>query len=73
MRVEVERPIVYGPHMMKDTRAEKAIRFLEDPQNADKPIPPGLLLEDELDYLTKYGRLACAKLLREDLQGGIIG
>ena len=69
------RPIEYGPHMMKNYRAERAIRFLEDPQNAKKTIPSGLLLEDEIAWLREKenDRLACAEYIRESLQGGVIG
>ena len=67
------RPIIYGPHMMKNLRAERAIKFLEDLSNDDKPIPEGLLREDETIWLQKHGRSACAKYIREGLQGGVIG
>ena len=67
------KPIIYGPHMMRNPRTEQAIRFLEDRNNNDKPIPPGLLLEDEMDWVQERGRLECARLLREELQGGVIG
>ncbi len=59
--------------MMRSPRVEKAIRFLEDSENNDKPIPPDLLLDYELNYLNGHGRLKCAMFLREELQGGVIG
>lgn len=67
------RPITYGPHMMKNLRAEQAISFLEDPNNSDKPVPKDLLLKDEIIWLQQYGRIACAQYIREGLQGGNIG
>ena len=69
----ITQPIVYGPHMMRSPRAEQAIRFLENESNNDKPIPPDLLLDDEKRWLKEYGRLECARLLREELLGGVIG
>ena len=69
----ITQPITYGPHMMRNPRAEQAIRFLENESNNDKPIPEDLLLSDENEWLKQYGRLECLKYLRDSLQGGIIG
>lgn len=59
--------------MSRYLKAEQAIRFLEDESNKDKPIPEGLLREDEMIWLQGHGRVACAQYIREGLQGGIIG
>lgn len=69
----ITRPITYGPQVMKSPRLEQAIRFLENEGNKDKPIPPALLIDYELDWLKEHGRLGCAERLREELQGGVIG
>ena len=69
----ITQPITYGPHVMRNPRAEQAIRFLEDESNHDKPIPDGLLREDEVTWLGQHGRLACAQYIREGLQDGTIG
>ena len=83
MRVKAERPtgrstgegMVYGPHMRKNPREEKAIKFLEDARNNKQNIPTDLLLEDEIIWLNenRNDRLACAEYIREKLQGGGIG
>ena len=73
MGIAITRPITYGPHMMRNLRAEQAIRFLENESNNGKPIPEGLLLNDEREWLEQHGRLECARYLRDSLQGGVIG
>lgn len=71
--VNAIRPVEYGPFVMRNPRAEQAIEFLEDPENNDKSIPPDLLLDSELDYVERYGKLEGANFIRRKLQGGTIG
>lgn len=67
------RPIVYGPHKMKNEHTEAMIRFLEDPSNDDKPLPPNLFRPYQVQLINEIGRRAYAEQSREsllDLPGG---
>lgn len=67
------KPIVYGTHQIRNPKTEEAIRFLEDPQNNSKPLPPNLFAAHERKWIEDNGRAEYAQLLRESLQGGVIG
>lgn len=66
------RPIVYGPHEMKNKVTEAKIRFLEDPTNDGKPLPKTLFrLYGEIQQINETGRREYAEQLRESLLGHI--
>ena len=65
------RPIVYGPHEMKNERTEARILFLEDPNNDSKPLPPNLFRPWQIQEINEIGRREYAEQLRESLLGHI--
>lgn len=67
------RPIVYGPHELKNERTEARILFLEDPNNDDKPLPTDLFLPGHIQDINQMGRRKFAERLRRQLLGQSIG
>ena len=64
------RPIQYGPHEMRNESTEALIRFLEDPANDAKPLPPNLFrLSGEIQEVNETGRREYAEELRKQLLG----
>ena len=66
------KPIVYGPHEMKNEVTEAKVRFLEDPANDNKPLLK-TFRESEVTEISEIGRRAYAEKLRQqllDLPGG---
>lgn len=66
------KPIVYGPHEMRNKVTEAQIRFLEDPANDDKPLPK-MFRGSQVQEIEMIGRRAFAQRLRNHLLGLPIG